>query len=65
MDFIINILLFEILLKHSSCFVVYRLEGVSSQNLLSGISISYWLSFQAFDGKWLKRICLRGSDKKC
>lgn len=55
---------FEILIKHNSGFMVYSSESVSLQNLISGISISYWLSFQAFDDKWLKGICLKGSDKK-
>lgn len=55
---------FEILIKHNSGFMVYSSEIVSFQNLISEISVSYWLSLQVFDDKWLKGICLKGSDKK-
>lgn len=44
--------------------MVYSSEIVSFQNLISEISVSYWLSLQVFDDKWLKGICLKGSDKK-
>lgn len=54
----------EILIKHNSGFMVYSSESVSFPNLISGISVNYWFSFQAFDDKWLKGICLKGSDKK-
>lgn len=38
---------FEILIKHNSGFMVYSSESASFQNLISGISVSYQLSFQS------------------